>query len=79
MVLFIADAYRCITWSLIPLIVVGLIPSLIGIFAYALFATIYDSGGGSHSFPAEATHVPTFYVPRTERRLRLSHWDTPFS
>src|SRR6266498_4371411 len=33
-------------------------------FTFAFAYTITDLLGGSSSFPADATHVPTFYVPK---------------
>ena len=49
---------------MIPLLLLSLLFSPIVAFALFAFATFYDILGGSSSFLADATHVPTFYVPK---------------
>jgi len=49
---------------IIPLLLLSLLFSPIVAFALFAFATFFDILGGSTSFPADATHVPTFYVPK---------------
>ncbi len=53
-------------WAIVLLpLAIPLIPLLaIIIFTTAFMFTIGDLVGGSSSFPADATHVPTFYVPK---------------
>jgi len=46
------------------IIIVFLLGSPFFVFAYTFFYTISDILGTSTSFPADATHVPTFYVPQ---------------
>ena len=48
----------------LPFIVLILLFSPIVAFAFAIFATTADLLGSSNSFLADATHVPTFYVPK---------------
>jgi hypothetical protein len=57
---------------LIPLILPLLLLSPIVAFGLFAFATFYDILGGSSSFPADATHVPMFYVPK-HRYSKLFH------
>ena len=60
---FLGAAIQSNAW-LILLILPLLLHSPIVAFAVFAFATFYDILGGSSSFPADATYVPTFYVPK---------------
>ena len=57
-----------VMWVMLPWVILLILPVLlfllVFIFALALFATSYDTMGGSFSFPVNATYVPTFYVPK---------------
>jgi len=53
-----------VAWLItLPLAIVALLLLPIVAFAFAFASTIGDMLGASSSFPADATHVPTFYVP----------------
>ena len=52
------------SFLLVPLAIVGVLFSSIVVFPFAFSLTLLDVLGGSSSFPADATHVPTFYVPK---------------
>lgn len=47
----------------LPSAILRLLLLPISVFCLAFFSTIADLLGGSSSFPADATHVPTYYVP----------------
>jgi len=60
-----SEANIFVVWLVrLPLAIVELLPSPIIAFAFAFGATISDLLRGSTSFPVDATHVPTFYVPK---------------
>lgn len=54
----------------LPVAIGALLLSPIVALAYAFYYTLVDLLGNSTSFPANATHVPTFYVPSR----RYSAW-----
>lgn len=52
----------------LPLAILAVLLWPVIMFTDAFFATIMDlAAGQSSSFPADATHVPTFYVPKHQR------------
>ena len=64
-ILLQSEANIFVAWLIVlPLAIVALLFFPIIAFAYASVYTIADLLGESKSFPADATHVPTFYVPR---------------
>jgi len=59
-------------WLILPVVVVWFLLFPIFAFTVAFIYTIIDLLGESISFPADATSVPTFYVPR-HRYPKLFH------
>src|SRR6266545_2474404 len=59
-----ARRVRRVRWFIQLLLLPTLPLLLFVIFAFAFFATVQDVIVGSTFFPAKATHVPTFYVPK---------------
>ena len=59
------EANIFVAWLiLLPLTIVALLLSPIIAFAFAFILTVSDLVAGSTSFDADATRVPTFYVPK---------------
>ena len=70
-----SEAVVFVAWLIVlPLAVVALLLFPIITFTGAFFYTIKDLVDESTSFPADATHVPTFYVPNHHYSKWIHAW-----